>query len=91
MATTKTAPLAAATDAVRKELEAGPRTFEDTAELAEYVADCDRLIEVARQVKKQYAKQVAVMASQKSRAAKKERVARALALLEAQEAEASVS
>jgi len=50
-----------------EELEAGPRTFGDTAELAAYIADRDRLIEVARQVKKQCAKQVAVMASQKCR------------------------
>lgn len=86
---TKQTTLVKATDLVDAELTAGPKEFGDSAELAAYIAECDALMERARDVKRLYAKQLAVIASQKSRAARKERVDRALALLAAQEAAVS--
>lgn len=84
--TAKQSTLIKAADLIDAELSAGPREFADTAELAAYIAECDALTERARQVKKQYARQLANLASQKSREARKERVARGLALLAEAEA-----
>lgn len=56
-------------------------------DLVAYVARCNEVIERVRAIKKVHSRQIAVIASQKSKAAKKERVARALALLEEQEAQ----
>lgn len=84
--TTKQNTLNKATDLVDAELTAGPKEFADNAELSAYIAECDALMERAREVKKLYAKRLAVIASQKSREARKERIARGLALLAEAEA-----
>lgn len=84
---TKTADNAqAALAALRDEASQEPREFESDAELAAYVADLDTIVELVRSIKKGHAKRLAVLASKKSRAARKERVAKAMALLAQQEA-----
>lgn len=87
MATTKPAAdnVQTALTALRAEFNDG-RQFQDNAELVGYVADLDSIIEHVRGIKKQHAKKLAVIATQKSREARKERVARALALLAEKEA-----
>jgi hypothetical protein len=86
MSTKNTTTLVKAADLIHTEVEAGPREFETTEDLAAYVAECDRVIAEAREVKRLYAKKVAVIASQRSREARKARVAKALELLAEQEA-----
>lgn len=86
MATQKKLNVQTATDAMEAEVQGGHQALE-SAELVRYVAELDRLAALVKEVKGLYKKELAVLASQKSREARKERVARALALLEAQEAE----
>lgn len=54
--------------------------------LAEYVAELDAIVAAVRAIKAPHAKAIRVAASTASRVKRAERVAKALALLEAQEA-----
>lgn len=75
--------IANAEKALSAELEAGHQSHED---LEGYLHELDAVIERARAVKALYKKEVAVLASKKSRAARKARIDRALKLLAEQEA-----
>lgn len=72
--------------ALKAEYEAGQREFADHAALTAYIAALDVIIQEARDIRGLYKGKLAVIASQKSRQVRKERVARALALLAEQEA-----
>ncbi|MEV8262848.1 hypothetical protein [Microbacterium sp. NPDC077057] len=76
----------AALAALRDEASREPQEFASDAELVAYVSDLDSIVELVRSIKKGHAKRLAVIASKKSRDARKERVAKALALLAEQEA-----
>lgn len=88
MATTKTTKPAArdnlsiAFDALAAELG----TPVEKADLEEYVNRLDGLVTKVKAIKAEHSKALAVIASQKSRAARKQRVAKALALLAETEA-----
>ena len=88
MATTTTnkmtVQLNTATGALMKDREAGQREMTDE-ELATYLTALDEVVAEARAIRELYKRRIANLASQKSRQARKERVARALALLEAEE------
>lgn len=74
--------ISTALDALAAELG----TAVEKVELEQYLARLDSVIAAARAIKKEHAKAAAVIASQKSRAARKARVEKALALLAEQEA-----
>ena len=84
MAKNTTAPdnLSIARDALTAELGSPV----EKAELEAYLARLDEVIAQARAIKKEHARAAAVLASQKSRAARKERIAKALELLAEKEA-----
>jgi hypothetical protein len=83
MSTSKTPDnLTSALDALTAELGTGV----DRDEVADYLARVDAVVEAARAIRAEHKKAAAVIASKKSRAVKAERVAKAMALLEASEA-----
>ncbi|MFS6529144.1 hypothetical protein V8Z69_18355 [Microbacterium aurugineum] len=88
MATTKTTKSAARDnlsicwDALTAELG----TPVEKTDLEEYLTRLEGIVTKVRAIKKEHAKAAAVIASQKSRAARKARIAEAMALLEAKEA-----
>jgi hypothetical protein len=90
MATKTETNTSKAMKALKAEYSAGVREFAESAELLAYVAELDTIIQEARDLKGFYKNRLAVIASQKSRAARKARVEKALQLLEAQEAEQDV-
>ncbi|QEO10565.1 hypothetical protein [Protaetiibacter larvae] len=85
MAAKNTDNLTAALDALTAEAGAAV----EKADLPEYLKRLDAVIDAARAVKATHAKAVRVAQSQASRARKKERVEKALALLAEQEAAAA--
>lgn len=86
MATTKTTKPADNISIALEALAAELGTPVERDALTEYMERLDGIVQQVRAIKKEHAKAVAVLASQKSRAARKERMAKAMALLEAQEA-----
>lgn len=85
MATTKKTNTETAIDALRAEVEAGKQELEG-AELAQYIADLDVLAGYLKEARSLYRRELANLASQKSRTARKERIAKGLALLAEAEA-----
>ncbi|KJL31900.1 hypothetical protein [Microbacterium azadirachtae] len=75
-----------ALEALKAEYAFGEREFADGAELVAYVAELDVIVQEARDIKGFYKNKLAVISSQKSRAARQERIEKALALLEREEA-----
>lgn len=73
-------------DALSTEYSVGERKNLSPAELEEFVRELDVVIQEARDIKGLYKKRLAVMASQRSREARKDRIDRALALLAKEEA-----
>lgn len=75
-----------ALNALKAEYERGAREFDGPEALTAYIAELDVIAQEARDIKALYKNKLAVIASQKSRQARKERVAKALAMLAQQEA-----